>query len=176
MLFPCSHRPDQLEKAFLGTLDLVKTVNPAEHFSEMGRHVRGEGPCSCTIPGSPGLERADPSYLLLATLAGIIVLAGILYRVGLIGWVLRCVGLAVRGCIRTGFLYWERLLAWASWPLFLAIVFGFLIVGVLAGGPWPSLKVICGLAPLFMGIIACLAYMFIDLERNEVETGSQGRP
>ena len=41
----------------------------------------------------------------------------------------------------------------------------------MAGGPWPALRVLCGLAPLFMGIIACLAYMFIDLERNEVERG-----
>ena len=70
-----------------------------------------------------GLERADPSFLLLTTLAGIIVSAGVLYQVGLVGWVLRGVGLAVRGCIWTGFRSWERLLAWASWPLFLAIVF-----------------------------------------------------
>ena len=41
----------------------------------------------------------------------------------------------------------------------------------MAGGPWPGLRVLFGLVPLFMGIIACLAYMFIDLERNEVERG-----
>ncbi len=122
-------------------------------------------------PWFAGLERADPSYLLLTTLAVIILSAGVLYQAGLVGWVLRGVGLAVRGCIRTGFRSWERLLAWASWPLFLAIAFGFLMVGGLAAGPWSGLKVICGLAPLFMGMIACLAYMFIDLERNEVERG-----
>ena len=54
---------------------------------------------------------------------------------------------------------------------FLAIVFGFLVVGGVAGGPLPGLRVVCGLAPLLMGAIACLAYMFIDLERNEVERG-----
>ena len=35
----------------------------------------------------------------------------------------------------------------------------------------PGLRVVCGLAPLVMGAIACLAYMFIDLERNEVGRG-----
>ena len=91
------------------------------------------------------LERADPSYLLLATLALDRVSAGILYRIGLIGWVLRGVGLVVRGAIQEGFLLWERLLAWASWPVFLAIVVGFLVAGGLAGGLWPGLRVICGL-------------------------------
>ena len=42
---------------------------------------------------------------------------------------------------------------------------------VLAGSLWPGLRVLFGLPPVFMGIIACLAYMFIDLERNEVERG-----
>ena len=65
------------------------------------------------------LEQADPSYLLLATLAGTSLLAGILYRIGLIGWVLRGVGLVVKGAIQAGFLLWERLLGWASWPVVL---------------------------------------------------------
>ena len=117
------------------------------------------------------LEHVHSSYLLLATLAGMVLAAGVLYQIGLIGWVLRGLGMVVRGGIRQGFLLWERLLAWASWPLFLAIVFGFLVVGGVAGGSLPGLRVVCGLAPLLMGAIACLAYMFIDLERNEVERG-----
>ena len=117
------------------------------------------------------LDHVHSSYLLLATLAGLGLAAGVLYRIGLIGWVLRGLGLVVRGGIRGGFLLWERLLAWASWPLFLALVFGFLVVGGVAGGPLPGVRVVCGLAPLFMGAIACLAYMFIDLERYEVERG-----
>src|SRR3954462_10681550 len=102
------------------------------------------------------LERVHSSYLLLAMLAGLALAAGVLYQVGLIGWVLRGLGLVVRGGIREGFRLWERLLAWASWPLFLALVFGFLILGGVAGGPLPGLKVVCGLAPLVMGAIACL--------------------
>ncbi len=117
------------------------------------------------------LEQADTSYVLLATLAGASVLAVVLYQLGLIGWFLRVLGIVVRGAIRKGFLLWERWLAWASWPVFLAIVFGFLLAGGLAGGSLPFMRVVCGLAPLFMGVIACLAYMFIDLERNAVERG-----
>jgi HEAT repeat protein len=117
------------------------------------------------------LERTQTSYLLLAALTVTVLAAGILYQIGLIGWVLRGLGMIVRGGIRSGFLLWERLLAWASWPLFLAIVCGFLLVGGVAGGPLPALRVLFGLATLFMGAIACLAYMFIDLERNEVERG-----
>ena len=47
----------------------------------------------------------------------------------------------------------------------------FLVVGGLTGRLWPGLRVVFGLPPVFMGITACLAYMFIDLERNEVERG-----
>ena len=114
------------------------------------------------------LEQAQTSYLLLGTLAVTVLVAGILYQIGLIGWVLRGLGRIVRGGIRSGFLLWERLLAWASWPLFLAIVFGLLLVGGVTGGPLPALRVLFGLATLLMGAIACLAYMFIDLERNEL--------
>src|SRR5271166_558313 len=117
------------------------------------------------------LEQAQTSYLLLATLTSTVLAAGILYQIGLIGWVLKGLSMIVRGGIRSGFLLWERLLAWASWPLFLAIIFAFLLVGGVAGGPIPALRVSFGLATLFMGAITCLAYMFIDLERNEVERG-----
>jgi len=117
------------------------------------------------------MEQTQTSYLLLATLAGAVLAAGVFYAIGLLGWVLRVLGLVVREGIRKGFLLWKRLLAWASWPLFLALVLGLLIVGGLAGGPLPGLRVVCGLATLFMGTLACLAYMFIDLERNEVERG-----
>ncbi len=118
-----------------------------------------------------GLDRADTSHVLLAMLAGILLATVILYRLGAIGRVLRILALVVGAAIRGGFLLWERLLGWASWPLYLAIVVGLLLAGGAAGSIWPTARVLCGLAPLFMGIIACLAYMFVDLERNEVERG-----
>jgi HEAT repeat protein len=117
------------------------------------------------------LDQVHSSYLLLATLTFLVLAAGALFRIGLIGWVLRGLGFTVRCSIRRGFLLWERCLAWASWPLFLGIVSGFILVGVAGGGFVPGLRVTCGLAPLLMGTTACLAYMFIDLERYEVERG-----
>ena len=66
---------------------------------------------------------------------------------------------------------WKRLLSWASWVEFLIIVVAFLILGGWAGHAFPGLRVLCGLTTILMGAIACLAYMFIDLERNEVERG-----
>jgi HEAT repeat protein len=117
------------------------------------------------------LNQLDSSYLILLCVAGVGIAAAILLYTGLLGWVLRGLGHVVRGSIRRGFLLWERLFAWLSWPLFLAIVLGLLAVGWAAAGPLPSLTVVCALAPLFMGFTACLAYMFIDMERYEVERG-----
>lgn len=117
------------------------------------------------------LDQVQSSYLLMLLLAALAVAGGILFQLGVIGWVVRILGVVVRGGIRKGFLLWEVLLSWASWPLFLAIVLGFLVLGGLAGGSLPGLRAFCGLAPLLMGGIACLAYMFIDLERYEVERG-----
>jgi HEAT repeat protein len=117
------------------------------------------------------LDRLHSSYLFLATLAGLGLTAVVLHWIGFLGWALRVFGLVVRAGIRGGFKLWERLLAWASWPLFLALVVAFLVVGGAAGGTLPGLKVACGLAPLFMGAIALFAYMFVDLERYEVERG-----
>ena len=77
----------------------------------------------------------------------------------------------VRTSIRGGFRTWEYLLGWASWGQFLAIVCVFLLAGGLAGGWYPALRMLCSAALLIMGSSACLAYMFIDLERNEVERG-----
>ncbi len=116
-------------------------------------------------------DQIHSSYLVLATLAGLAAAAGVLFRVGLVGWVLRTIDLLVREGIRQGFLLWERLLSWAPWPQFLAVVSGFLVVGGMSGGRLPGLRVVCGLAPLIMGAMTCTAYMFIDMERSEVERG-----
>ena len=42
-------------------------------------------------------------------------------------------GVLIRGGIRAGFRAWERLLAWASWPLFLAVQLGLLAAGGKSG-------------------------------------------
>ena len=117
------------------------------------------------------LDQTETSYLLLGSLVGIGLIAAILFRIGLLGWILEVVGRLVRGSIRRGFLLWELLLSWASWPTFLALVLGFLFVGGAAGGRLAGLRILCGLIPMMMGVLACFAYMFIDLERNEVRRG-----
>jgi HEAT repeat protein len=117
------------------------------------------------------LNQLDSSYLILLCVAGVGFAAAIVFYTGLLGWVLRGLGYVIGGGIRRGFLLWESLFAWASWPLFLGIVLGFLAVGWAAVGYLPTLTVVCALVPLFHGLTACLAYMFIDLERYEVERG-----
>lgn len=117
------------------------------------------------------LDQVHSSYLVLATLACFGGLAGVLYQTGILGWILRVIGLFIRNAIRFGFLAWKRMLSWAPTPLFLAMVFGFLVVGWLFSKSVPALTVLCGLTPLLMGVTACLAYMFIDLERYQVERG-----
>src|SRR6201997_3815338 len=90
------------------------------------------------------LEQTQTSYLLLAIVAGTVVSAAILYQVGVLGWVLRGLGLVVRVGIGKGFLLWERSFAWASWQEFLVIVCGVFLLGGVAGGRLPALKVVCG--------------------------------
>jgi HEAT repeat protein len=117
------------------------------------------------------LDRADLDYAVLGTLALAALTAWLLFRVGLLGWALRLLGGAVRGSVRLGFALWERTLSWAPWPLFFAVAVGLLLTGGVAAAYRPGLTVACAVAALFMGVAACLAYMFIDLERYEVERG-----
>ena len=125
-----------------------------------------------TVPSSYiDLDRAHSSYLVLISLAALALAAGVLFRFGLFGGLFYVVTLVLGVSIRRGFLLWERLFSWASWPRFLAIVLAVLVAGWLLGGLLPAALVFCGLATLFMGTTACLAYMFIDLERYEVERG-----
>ncbi|MBL8797442.1 MAG: HEAT repeat domain-containing protein [Planctomycetia bacterium] len=115
-----------------------------------------------------GIDSSRQILLLLATTG---LAAGVLYKVGFIGWALRCFSATVRGSVRAGFLTWTWLFAWASWPVFLALEIAGLCCGVLVVDHVPMLAIIGGLVPLFMGVIACLAYVFIDLERYEVGRG-----
>ncbi len=117
------------------------------------------------------LSQLDSSYLILLSVAGVGLAVAILAVSGLLGWGLRGLGYVVHGSIKNGFLLWERLFSAASWRLFLAIVVGFLTVGWAAAGYLPILTVGCALTLLGMGLTTCLAYMFIDMERCEVERG-----
>src|SRR3954447_23286536 len=117
------------------------------------------------------LDQVHSSYLVLATLTFLGVLVGALFQTGILGAILRGVGLIIRNAIRIGFQVWRRTLAWAPTPFFLVMVLTFILLGWLASKTVPALTILCGLTPLLMGITACLAYMFIDLERYQVERG-----
>ncbi len=65
----------------------------------------------------------------------------------------------------------EALFSWADWPRFLAVVLVLLVLGWAAGLEASWVAVLSGAALLFLGVTACLAYMFIDLERYEVGRG-----
>ena len=72
------------------------------------------------------LNQLDSSYLILLSVGGVGLASATLFYTGLLGWVLRGLSRVVGAIIRRGFLLWRRLFAWASWPLFLAIVVGLL--------------------------------------------------
>jgi HEAT repeat protein len=130
-----------------------------------------------------GLFAADPevwlvdttqvrsSTLILLVVASLGLVVGALLWLGVIDWLVWLAGVTIRGGIRAGYRAWQRLLAWASWPLYLAVQLGLLGVGVSTAGTLPGLTLACALGPLAMGLAACLAYMFIDVERYEVARG-----
>jgi HEAT repeat protein len=117
------------------------------------------------------LDQLHTSYALLAVLAALGILVGVLYQTGVLGWILRIVGITIRGAIRNGFVIWRSLFSWASWDMVLGAVLGLLLVGQVFRLSFPLITVLCGLALLFLGVTTCLAYMFIDLERYEVARG-----
>ena len=116
-------------------------------------------------------NQAASSYFILAVLAGVAAAAGALFYIGVLGWVIGLAGAAVHALIRAGFRCWRLLFGWASWQVFLSIEIGWLFLGWAVVDIWPTLALACGLAPLLMGLAACLAFMFIDLERYAVERG-----
>src|SRR5665213_830743 len=118
-----------------------------------------------------GWDPKDSSLLVLVSLAVLGAAAAVLVKLGVLRWLLRVVGVAVRAGVRAGFELWRRLFSWADWPRFFAVVLLLFGLGFAGGLPLPWLAVLSGAALLFMGVTACLAYMFIDLERYEVGRG-----
>jgi HEAT repeat protein len=124
--------------------------------------------------GSQWLVRLDPSlssYSILATLVAVVALAVALQRVGVLGLALGLFGRATRGAIRAGFRVWEVTLSWADWWVYLLLSLGLIAFGALTAGTAPVITLGCAALTLSMGVATCLAYMFIDVERYEVERG-----
>ncbi len=123
-----------------------------------------EQPTGYAVDGPPSL------LLLLAIIVAGVLAAG-LFKLGVIEWVLQRAGELVRWGVRTGFLTWERVLAWAPWPLFAGIVCVLLLFGWGLSALVPLAGAAVAVVPLLMGLVATLAYMFIDVERYEVARG-----
>src|SRR4029077_9941765 len=107
----------------------------------------------------------------LAGIVGIVLAAVVLYQIGLLGWLVGILGDVVRWSIRAGFRIWRRLFAWAPWPGFLAMTLGLIGLGNLLDNARPGFAVLIGLVVAAAGVVAVLAYMFIDLERYDVGRG-----
>lgn len=125
----------------------------------------------CLIGDGLSFSRVGSSYLILAALAALLVVAGVCFQIGLIDFVFRVFGKIVKGGILRGFLLWEALFSQARWSVFLLMSVGFIAIGVMTSDDVPIVTLLCGIGTLFMGVTACLAYMHIDLERYAVERG-----
>jgi HEAT repeat protein len=122
----------------------------------------------------PWLVRLDQtlsSYSVLVSIVLLALAAFLLYRTGILGRVLELFGRFTRGTIRGGFHVWERWLSWADWWVYLLLTVALIAVGSFCASTRPEVTLLCAAAALFMGVVACLAFMFIDIERYEVERG-----
>ncbi|HEY1189402.1 MAG TPA: HEAT repeat domain-containing protein [Gemmata sp.] len=117
------------------------------------------------------LDQTLSSYSILLSLVVIVLIAGALYQVGVIDWALGLFGRTTRAAVSRGFRFWERWLSWADWRVYLLITFGTITTGILTAHRAPVVTLGCAALALWMGVSTCLAYMFIDVERYEVERG-----
>src|SRR5215213_4349522 len=120
--------------------------------------------------GSPWLVRLDQtpsSYSILATLLTLVLLLVALDQFGFLGWALNQFGRATRWAVRRGFRVWERWLSWANWWVYLLLALALITTGALAASALPAVTLCCAVLVLSMGVSACFAYMFIDVERYE---------
>ncbi len=117
------------------------------------------------------LDQTLSSYSILAALVAVGLLVGLLERSGLLGWALGLFGRVTRWAVRSGFRVWERSLSWANWWVYLVLALVLLTTGALTASDLPLVTLGSAALTLSMGVATCLAYMFIDVERYEVERG-----
>jgi HEAT repeat protein len=110
-------------------------------------------------------------YLVLLTFVALGLLAGLLYRTGLLGIFLYCFQWLVGRIVRWGFRSWQRLVSWADWRQILTLAGALLLLGLTIGQLWPLVGLVLALLQLYLGTITCLACIFIDIERDEVARG-----
>ncbi len=111
------------------------------------------------------------SLKLFIVFAVLGLLAGLFHLIGLLGLMIRLVQRLFHVCTWLGFQAWKRVLSWTRWPTFLLLVFGLIGLGTTQGQNWPLLGLLTGLVLVWIGVITCMAYVYIDLERYEVVRG-----
>src|SRR5262245_10735006 len=107
------------------------------------------------------LDWIGSSYALLLAFAGVALLVVLLTWLGVGGWLLGLVQKGVQASINAGFRVWRLLLSWASWPVFLLLVFVLLAAGVALGAGRPAVALGAGVVLISLGVTTCLAYVYI---------------
>lgn len=113
----------------------------------------------------------DASQLLLVAFVTLMVVVGVLYKLGVIHQVMRLLGRTAMAAVLGGFSLWRRTLAWLPWPLLALAVVGLVSVALVDGPGLAARELLIGLFLLVLGVVSCLAYIRIDLERYEVNRG-----
>lgn len=117
------------------------------------------------------LTTLNASTLILIVFIVLAVFTALLIRMGWVGWLVRHLGQWIGASIVGGFRLWRRVFGWASWPLMLGINLTLLVVGEALHTLAPWVHIVAGGINVFAGVLTCLAYMFIDMERYEVGRG-----
>src|SRR5262245_12590928 len=114
------------------------------------------------------------SLYLLAWLAGIGLLLGVLFQLGVVGWLLWLVNGLLHRMVYGSYQVWSRFLSWAPWPLLLLVLIGAHVLALYEPPDVvhvPGRTLIVGIALVVVGVITSLAYIYIDLERYAVSRG-----
>src|SRR4051794_26770723 len=118
------------------------------------------------------LNHLHSAYLILAVLAATATVGGLLYLFGIVDWVLDVFARVVKGAVTAGFRIWKSLLSWGDWRAVGALVAGTLVLGFFAHWVEADLiAVVLAVLLLALGLVTCLAYMYLSFERYEVARG-----
>jgi hypothetical protein len=116
-------------------------------------------------------DRVGSSFVLLDVFVMLGILGGLLAWVGVVGWLLRRARLLFTAFLSNSFQLWRRLLSWANWIAALVLTVILLGLGIELSSHHPYLALLCGGTLLFIGTLTTLAYIYIDLERDDVARG-----
>jgi HEAT repeat protein len=117
------------------------------------------------------LDQTTSTYSIFATLIVAGLIAALLARSGVLGWAFELFGRLTRWALLRGFQLWEQWFSAIRWELYLVITITLLLVGGVFVSIAPAIAAACAAAVMLMGTLAALAYMYIDVERYEVQRG-----